>query len=171
MRNCSDDERILDLFTKVSHHRDVPCIYLTQNLFPPGTFSRSISLRITSSHLTTHAIPWDFREHWRSRHLQEEFLTYGKAFKMLRQNPLGISSWIYILAHQTFNDYEPIYYSHRVLTETEKSVLARGLRFCLPPENVDKYEVKSSFELLFRDLKRHGPTLTVENEERLKCQF
>ena len=41
MRNCSEDERILDLFTKVSHHCDVACIYLTQNLFPPGKFSRS----------------------------------------------------------------------------------------------------------------------------------
>ena len=27
-------------------------------------------------------------------------------------------------------------YSHRVLTETEKSVLARGLRFCLPPKTL-----------------------------------
>ena len=44
MRHCSDDERILDLFTKVSHYCDVTCIYLTQNLFPPGKFSRSISL-------------------------------------------------------------------------------------------------------------------------------
>jgi len=44
MRNCSDDERVLDLFTKVSHHCDVTCIYLTQNLFPPGKFSRGISL-------------------------------------------------------------------------------------------------------------------------------
>ena len=44
MRHCSDDEHILDLFTKVSHHCDVTCIYLTQNLFPPGKFSRSISL-------------------------------------------------------------------------------------------------------------------------------
>ena len=41
---CSADERILDLFTKVSHHCDVTCIYLTQNLFPPGKFSRIISL-------------------------------------------------------------------------------------------------------------------------------
>ena len=41
MRHCSDDERIFDLFTKVSHHCDVTCIYLTQNLFPPG---RCISL-------------------------------------------------------------------------------------------------------------------------------
>ena len=55
--------------------------------------------------------------------------------------------------------------------EIEKSVLARGLRFSLPPKNVDKYEVKSSFELLFLDLKRHGPTLTGENEDRLKRQL
>ena len=43
MRNCSEDLRILDLFTKVSHHCDVTCIYLTQNLFPPGKFSWNIS--------------------------------------------------------------------------------------------------------------------------------
>ena len=44
MRHCSDDERILDLFTNVSHHCDVTCIYLTPHLFPPGKFSRSIFL-------------------------------------------------------------------------------------------------------------------------------
>ena len=43
-------------------------------------------------------------------------------------------------------------YSHRVLTAAEKMVLARGLRFCLPPKKVDRYDVKCSFELLFRDL-------------------
>ena len=30
MRNCSDDERILELFTKVYHHCDVTGIYLTE---------------------------------------------------------------------------------------------------------------------------------------------
>ena len=43
MRNCSEDERILDLFTKVSYRCDVTCIYLSQNLFPPGKFSQSFS--------------------------------------------------------------------------------------------------------------------------------
>ena len=62
-------------------------------------------------------------------------------------------------------------YSHRVLTETEKMVLARGLRFCLPPKKVDVNDVKCSFELLFRDLKRSGPPLTAENEDRLKSQL
>jgi len=50
-------------------------------------------------------------------------------------------------------------------------VLARGLCFCLAPKKVDGYEVKCSFELLFRDLKRFGPPLTAENQDRLKCQL
>ena len=29
LKNCSDDERILDLFTRVTHY-DVTCVYLTQ---------------------------------------------------------------------------------------------------------------------------------------------
>lgn len=49
--------------------------------------------------------------------------------------------------------------------------LARGLRFSLPPKNVDGYDVKCSFELLFLDLKRFGPPLTTENQDRLKCQL
>lgn len=52
-----------------------------------------------------------------------------------------------------------------------KKVLARGLRFCLPPKEVDTYDVKCSFELLFRDLSRLGPTLTSENQDRLKSQL
>ena len=62
-------------------------------------------------------------------------------------------------------------YSHRVLTEAEKMVLARGLRFCLPPKKVDQYDAKCLFELLFRDLIRFGPPLTAENQDRLKCQL
>ena len=43
------------------------------------------------------------------------------------------------------NNEEIIFnYSHRVLTEAEKMVLAIGLRFCLPPKKVDGYDVKCS---------------------------
>jgi len=56
-------------------------------------------------------------------------------------------------------------YSHRVLTETEKNVLARGLRFCLPPKNVDKYDVKCSFELLYRDLVKLELPLSNDNKD------
>ena len=32
MRDCGEDQHVLDLFTKGSHYNDVTCIYLTQNL-------------------------------------------------------------------------------------------------------------------------------------------
>jgi hypothetical protein len=42
MSQCS--QNMSDLFTKGSHHRGVSIMYLTQNLFPPGKQSRTISL-------------------------------------------------------------------------------------------------------------------------------
>ncbi|XP_068673073.1 uncharacterized protein [Montipora foliosa] len=62
-------------------------------------------------------------------------------------------------------------YSHRALTEAEKMVLARGLRFCLPPKAVDGVIVKCAFEMLYRDLIGLGHSLTSEDEDRLKCQL
>ena len=44
MRDCGEDQHVLDLFARGSHHNDVTCIYLTQNLFPPGKYARTISL-------------------------------------------------------------------------------------------------------------------------------
>ena len=44
MRDCSEDQHVLHLFTKGSHHKNVTCIYLTQNLFPPKKYTRTISL-------------------------------------------------------------------------------------------------------------------------------
>ena len=44
MSQCSNDQRMSDLFTRASHHRGISVLYLTQNLFPPGKLSRTISL-------------------------------------------------------------------------------------------------------------------------------
>ena len=44
MSECSKDLRMTDLFTRGSHHRGISVMYLTQNLFPPGKQSRTISL-------------------------------------------------------------------------------------------------------------------------------
>ena len=44
MSQCSNDQRVADLFTRGSHHRGISVVYLTQNLFPPGKLSRTISL-------------------------------------------------------------------------------------------------------------------------------
>ena len=44
MTQCSQNQNISDLFTKGSHHKGITVMYLTQNLFPPGKQSRTISL-------------------------------------------------------------------------------------------------------------------------------
>ena len=44
MSSCSNDERMADIMTKFSHHQNITVIYLVQNLFPPGKYSRTISL-------------------------------------------------------------------------------------------------------------------------------
>ena len=44
MSQCSNDQRVADLFTRGFHHRGISVLYLTHNLFPPGKLSRTISL-------------------------------------------------------------------------------------------------------------------------------
>ena len=39
MSQCSNDQRVVDLFTHGSHHRGITVLFLTQNLFPPGKLS------------------------------------------------------------------------------------------------------------------------------------
>ena len=44
LSQCSQNQSMSDLFTKGSHRRGVSVMYLTQNLFPPGRQSWTISL-------------------------------------------------------------------------------------------------------------------------------
>ena len=44
MSQCSNDQRVSDIFTRGSHHHGICVLYLTQNLFPPGKLPRTISL-------------------------------------------------------------------------------------------------------------------------------
>ena len=44
MSQCSNNQRVADLFTHGLHHSGISVVYLTQNLFPPGKLSRTISL-------------------------------------------------------------------------------------------------------------------------------
>ena len=44
MADAGNDKRIVNLFTRGSHHRNVSVIYIVQNLFHQGKGSRSISL-------------------------------------------------------------------------------------------------------------------------------
>ena len=43
MEEGGQDQRVLDLFTKDSDHRNITVLYLTQDLFPPGKFSKTIN--------------------------------------------------------------------------------------------------------------------------------
>ena len=54
MSECSKDQRVSDLFTRGSHHNGISVFYLTQNLFPPGKLSRTISLN-------SHYILWSLK--------------------------------------------------------------------------------------------------------------
>ena len=45
MIDASKDKRIVNLFTRGSHHRNQSVIYIVQNLFHQGKGSRSISLK------------------------------------------------------------------------------------------------------------------------------
>ena len=44
MTEAKCDQRIADLFTKGSHHRNISIVYLTQNVFPQGKVCRDIAL-------------------------------------------------------------------------------------------------------------------------------
>ena len=44
MINASKDKRIVNLFTRGSHHRNLSVIYIVENLFHQGKGSRSINL-------------------------------------------------------------------------------------------------------------------------------
>ena len=44
MSQCSNDQRVADLFTRGSHRRGISVLYLMQNLFAPGKLLRTISL-------------------------------------------------------------------------------------------------------------------------------
>ena len=43
MEEGGKDKTVLDLFTKLSHHRNITAIMLLQDLFPPGKYSKTIS--------------------------------------------------------------------------------------------------------------------------------
>ena len=43
MDEGSNDKRVLDLFTKYSHHQNVTVLYLCQDMFPVGRYAKSIS--------------------------------------------------------------------------------------------------------------------------------
>ena len=46
MDECGNDKGVLDIFTKYSHHKNVSVIYLLQDIFPKGKYSKTISRNV-----------------------------------------------------------------------------------------------------------------------------
>ena len=46
MDECVSDKNTLDLFTKHSHHRNITVIFVSQDLYPPGRYSKTISRNV-----------------------------------------------------------------------------------------------------------------------------
>ena len=44
MEEGVNDKRVLDLFTKDSHHRNITVLYLCHDVFPPGKFAIYIAI-------------------------------------------------------------------------------------------------------------------------------
>ena len=43
MNVAGDDRKVLDLFTKESHHKNITVIYICQDMFPSGKYAKTIS--------------------------------------------------------------------------------------------------------------------------------
>lgn len=60
MDEGSGDQRVLDLFTRDSHHRRITVIYMNQDMFPKGKFLRPyLEMHIISSRSKTLEINWE----------------------------------------------------------------------------------------------------------------
>ena len=68
MNVAGDDRKVLDLFTKESHHKNITVIYICQDMFPSGKYAKMIS---RNAHyiiaFKTPEISWEF-EIWFSNH-------------------------------------------------------------------------------------------------------
>ena len=71
MTEAKCDQRIADLFTKGSHHRNISIVYLTQNVFPQGKACRDIALN--TQYLVPHCTLTIQLTDSRWRPWQEEF--------------------------------------------------------------------------------------------------
>ena len=96
MEESGNDKRLLDLFTKDSHHCGITALYLTQDLFPPDKFSKTINRN--AHYAICFKSPRD-KMGIRNLLLQvypEKWRRVLKLFLRLT-TCLGISCWIYIL--------------------------------------------------------------------------
>ena len=73
-------------------------------------------------------------------------------------------------SHTSHNPDKVIFnYSSHVLTDSEKSLLCRGLNFAIPPKTLEYADYLLPFELLHRNI--HNLDITNEKKEVLKTRI
>ena len=109
MDEGGSDKRVLDLFTKHSHHRNIRVLYLSQDMFPPGKYAKSISRNV--HYIVAFKNP---RDGLRIRNLLlQSFPSIGRicfvSSVRLRHDLLAISNWIFTPRHPMTSDSTAIY--------------------------------------------------------------
>jgi len=98
MDEGSNDKRVLDLFTKHSHHQNVTVIYLCQDMFPVGKNAKSIFRNahyIRSWPSRTRGINWGYATCCFNR-FPRPGKTVWRPFIKLLPDLMGTWCWIYI---------------------------------------------------------------------------
>ncbi len=98
MSECSKDQRVSDLFTRGSHHKGISVFYLTQNLFPPGKLSRTISLNCHYIFVFKNPVILLESQLWLSRCSLDRVIIWWTHFTMPR-NTLTVT-YLLIVTHK-----------------------------------------------------------------------
>lgn len=90
MREGSDDTRVLDLFTKDSHHRRITVIHMTQDMFPKGKFAKTVSrMLIILLHSRILEINWGYA-FLRNRHSRKNLKMCSTYIETPQRDLMGI---------------------------------------------------------------------------------
>lgn len=102
MDECLDSKIVADFFTKGSHHKNMSVIFMTQNIFAKGKYSRTISLN--SQYLILFKNP---RDQGQIRHLAQQMYPTNFKFLVEAYNDATVKAhgYLFIDNHQaTDND-------------------------------------------------------------------
>ena len=105
MAEAGDDKAVVDIFTRHSHHRNITTIYLCQDLFPGGNYSKTISRN--AHYVVIFKNPRD-KTGVRAIMLQafpDNFRNAMDAFKIATKRPYG---YLVLDLHPSSDDEKPL---------------------------------------------------------------
>ena len=92
MQQAKSSQVVSDIFTKLSHHRNITCICLMQNLFPKGSEIRNISLN--SNYIV---VMKNTRDQMQIRHLARQIYPGNSKFLIDAYQNATIQPYSYLL--------------------------------------------------------------------------